>query len=570
MEKAHPVDPFTKEQHVVRDTLRDTALKSSIEQGEALTQEQAERIRQESDLAARAEPKPEFREQFANQVIQQYGQAALSLSGEQLNQLIENYCQQNQGACKTTIGQETDLVKMGQELLDKASVTEHVQAQIDAKEAEAQGGAGGAGGGAQEPSEEEILQEIVDSCQPGSPVVQITESANYDGWYDCRAGKKGKKLTPQEASRLKKSFELIEIKEAQLKKLEERNQDTTPATFVSPSEIEEMGRLLDTMAAEYRQRQLEDPFLDTDSDGYLNYLDCDPSNQIYQKSCPGQTGRPLEYSVYTVADNLQVKGILTFNGQPVMGNVVLEVYNPKTGKYEAIEVEFDRWGQFTSDSFSTFIGPMADPVLISATVIIDGQPRRVVVPINPNEDGTFSIQNVRLEDYNVGTEEELIKQINDKYGLEIQNGPNPGDRWTAQELRLIEETLSELPPIFWAKESFTGFSRGAGRGFEKEVAAYVPESLLISATSRAFGFGLEANVINIFNDNALSLNQRTFPKPSTSYNQEALFKQVLIHELTHTIQHQNPVAYPRPFTPILPNPYENLLVQSYMETIGWQ
>jgi len=609
VEKDHPVDPFTKEQHIVRDALRDTALRSSIEQGGALTYEQAERIRQESDLAAKAEPKPEFREQFANQVIQQYGQAALSLSGEQLNQLIENYCQQNQGACKTTIGQETDLTKMGQDLLNKASVSLYLEEEKKEEEAARTAAEAEARRKAEEKAKQQVQvavqQAVRDACQVGSPTVQIPDAGEYSGWYNCKTQKK---ISDKEASKLQAQYK-HELLLAQAKAKEKikfkgilsqeikmgqsggtngtsstgPSQDSLFACTASPEQIKVTGKLLETMAADYLKRQQENPIADSDGDGVLNYDDCDPNNASYQGDCPGMNWKPSPRSVQTTVNNLQIKGIITYNGQLAASNVYLEVRNPKTNRYEKTEVEFDRWGQFTSNSFSTYVGQMAEPVLLSATVMMNGQPRRVIVPLNLNEDGSLPVQNILLENYNVGMEEKLIEQIRKNYGIQIKNGPNEEDIWTAKEVQLIEDTLSELPSIFWQTETTT-FVRDAGLD-ASGLASHLAPHPLVSLVKTIFRTEVEPNTVTMY-DGIHSLTQATWARPSVKYTTESTFNQALIHELTHAIQYHEPAKNTSPewdmahpevanWTTNLPpslliNAYENPLVQDYMDIAGWE
>lgn len=250
VEKDHPVDPFTKQQHVVRDTLRDTALKTSIEQGKTLTQEQAGRIRQESDLAATPVLKDEHQDNFMRAMTQKFNRTFTQAELKQFTQTNEfktfasEYYSQNQNQFRLNVDKEANLAQMGKDLLNRAAVSEEIEAR-KTEEAPPQQPQG--------PTTEEIQkmvrQEVVASstCKSGYPVAQVTGAGESSGWYNCKSGNK---ISTQEASLLKKQRELALIKE---QKIEEQRILNTydfapPATVASPEQIEAMGSYLSALS----------------------------------------------------------------------------------------------------------------------------------------------------------------------------------------------------------------------------------------------------------------------------------------------------------------------------------
>jgi len=250
VEKDHPVDPFTKQQHVVRDTLRDTALKTSIEQSKTLTQEQAERIRQESDLAATPVLKDEHQDNFMRAMTQKFNRTFTQAELKQFTQTNEfktfagEYYSQNQNQFRLNVDKEANLAQMGKDLLNRAAVSEEIEARKTEAAPPQQ---------PQGPTTEEIQkmvrQEVVASstCKSGYPVAQVTGAGESSGWYDCKSGNK---ISTQEASLLKKQRELALIKE---QKIEEQRVFNTydfapPATVASPEQIEAMGSYLSALS----------------------------------------------------------------------------------------------------------------------------------------------------------------------------------------------------------------------------------------------------------------------------------------------------------------------------------
>lgn len=246
VEKQHPVDDFTKQQHIARDTLRKTALEEAGG-SEALTWEQAERIRQESNLATAPLLKAEYQKDF-NQALDNHLGKQLSpeeleqyLQTDEYRQFADNYYRQNQDQFELATTSEKKLADLGKALINQASVSEFLEQRAKETQEEPSPEEPAIQEPIQQPLPETARQEIVNSsiCQSGSPVAQVTDAGQLNGWYRCRDGEK---ITSQQASQLKNSYRQIFLKEQKAYQLELRNQDAAGSlrayTPVTQADIE--------------------------------------------------------------------------------------------------------------------------------------------------------------------------------------------------------------------------------------------------------------------------------------------------------------------------------------------
>lgn len=136
VEKSNPVDPFTKQQHLARDRLRTAALRAAGG-SEALSWKQAERIRQESDLATapllKAEHQDTFDQALTNQAGRQLTPEEMEafLQTDEYRQFANNYYQQNQNQFELATTDERKLAELGENLLDKAAVTKFIKEKLE-------------------------------------------------------------------------------------------------------------------------------------------------------------------------------------------------------------------------------------------------------------------------------------------------------------------------------------------------------------------------------------------------------------------------------------------------------
>ncbi|MCJ7792462.1 MAG: hypothetical protein MUP45_00570, partial [Candidatus Marinimicrobia bacterium] len=246
VEKVHPVNAATKEAHIIRDTLRKTALETAGG-SEALTAEQAERIRRESDIASNPVLKKEYKEDFYNQLLNRYGQ---DVTDEEIRQFNNEYYQQNRDRYALPLSTESDLAGLGKDLLNRASVSEYLDKQL---------------GPEPEPElteeqklariESNVQQLVQQNCQSGDLVVELENAMAYSGFYRCRDGQK---ITSQEASRLKNQRKMAVAmgiaKAEQMAAIEQRNQDFTPYTPVTQFDLQQTEELFTALTSTPEER----------------------------------------------------------------------------------------------------------------------------------------------------------------------------------------------------------------------------------------------------------------------------------------------------------------------------